>query len=173
MNDQIDVTGAQFTHVPRHLLDYLAEHKVDADVILPGVSMPTVPLAAAAIGVSETAILKSLVFSTPDCQLVLAIAAGPARIERRLLADAAGLAKLSLASPEVVLDATGYPAGGVAPIAHRTPLRVVLDEAAAALDVAYGGAGTEHSLLRIAPSDIIRLTGATVAAITTPREKAK
>jgi prolyl-tRNA editing enzyme YbaK/EbsC (Cys-tRNA(Pro) deacylase) len=130
--------------------------------------MPTVPLAAAAIGVSESSILKSLVFSAPDGQLVLAIAAGPARIDRRRLAATAGFPKLTLADPAVVLEATGFPAGGVAPIGHRTPLQVILDAGAAALHVAYGGAGTEHSLLRIAPADIIRLTGATVAQITLP-----
>ncbi len=107
-------------------------------------------------------------FAAPDGQLVLAIAAGPARIDRGLLADAAGLPKLKLADATVVQESTGFPAGGVAPIGHLTPLRVILDEGAAALDVAYGGAGTEHGLLRIAPVDIIRLTGAIVAQITAP-----
>jgi prolyl-tRNA editing enzyme YbaK/EbsC (Cys-tRNA(Pro) deacylase) len=167
VNDQRETSPERPDHVPGRLLDYIAAHKVDAEILLPGVPMPTVPLAAAAIGVSEAAILKSLVFSAPDGRLVLAIAAGQTRIDRRLLAAAAGLPKLSLAAPDVVLAATGFPAGGVAPIGHQNALAVILDEGAAALDVAYGGAGTEHGLLRIAPAEIIRLTGATVARITT------
>lgn len=154
--------------VPAHLLEFIAEQRVDTEVLLPGVPMPTVPLAAAAIGVPESEILKSLVFAAPDGILVLAIAAGPARIDRRKLGDAVGQSKLKLADPTVVLEATGFPAGGVAPIGHRTPLRVILDTSAAALDVAYGGAGTEHGLLRITPAEIMRVTGATVADLTTP-----
>jgi prolyl-tRNA editing enzyme YbaK/EbsC (Cys-tRNA(Pro) deacylase) len=168
MYDPRDMSHEPSSSVPTHLLDYIAAHEVEVDILLPGVPMPTVPLAAAAIGVSESAILKSLVFTAPDGRLVLAIAAGPSRIDRRLLAAAAGLAKLSLAAPEAVLEATGFPAGGVAPIGHRTALKVILDEDAATLDVAYGGAGIEHGLLRIAPAEIIRLTGATVARITAP-----
>ena len=171
MNDHSrsrDGCPEQIDPVPEHLLAYIAEQGIDAEVLVPGVPMPTVPLAADAIGVSESAILKSLVFTAPDGQLVLAIAAGTARIDRTRLAVAAALPKLKLADPAVVQEATGFPAGGVAPIGHRIPLRVVLDEGAAALDIAYGGAGTEHSLLRIAPAEIVRLTGATVARITVP-----
>lgn len=148
------------------LLAYIAAHQVDAEILTPGVPMPTVPTAAAAIGVPEDRILKSLVFATDDGRLVLGIAASPARIDRSRLARAAGLPRLRLADTGVVLAATGFPAGGVAPIAHATPLPVVIDRVAASLDVAYGGAGTEDALVRIAPADIIRLTGAVVADIT-------
>ncbi len=152
--------------IPQHLISYIETHHVDAEILMPGVPMPTVPLAAAAIGVAESRILKSLVFATTDGRLVLAIVAGPARVDRARLAAAAGLPSLRLADPAVVLAATGYPAGGVAPIAHLTPIPVIVDTEAAALDIAYGGAGIEEALLRIAPADIVRLTNATIAAIT-------
>jgi len=167
-SDSHDGAAGHIDAVPAHLLAYIAENSVDAEVLVPGVPMPTVLLAAAAIGVSEAAILKSLVFAAPDGQLVLAIAAGPARIDRRRLAEAVALPKLKLADPSVVQEATGFPAGGVAPIGHRTPLTVVLDEGAATLGIAYGGAGTEHGLMRIAPAEIVRMTGAMVAQITEP-----
>ncbi len=153
-------------NIPSRLIAYIAANDLDATILAPGIPMPTVPLAAAAIGVSESQILKSLVFTTATGELVLAIAAGPSRIDRGRLATAAGLSKLRLTDPAVVLAATGYPAGGVAPIAHATPIPVVIDAGAASLDVAYGGAGTEDALLRIVPADIQRLTGAVVADIT-------
>ncbi len=152
--------------IPPRLTAYIKMHDLDADIVSTGLPMPTVSLAAAAIRVPEMQILKSLVFTTKHGDLVLAIAAGPARIDRDRLAAAAGLTTLRLATPDEVLAATGYPAGGVAPIAHATTIPVVIDQVAASLDVAYGGAGTEDSLIRIAPADIVRLTGATVADIT-------
>jgi Cys-tRNA(Pro) deacylase len=127
--------------------------------------MPTVPLAAAAIGVTEDQIIKSLLFRDSRGELVLAIASGTARIDRSLLAFAAGLEKPRLADPATVLATTGFPAGGVAPVAHATPVRVVIDRRAAAMDVVYGGGGSEDVLLKIRPRDVIRLTSAEIADI--------
>jgi Cys-tRNA(Pro) deacylase len=127
--------------------------------------MPTVPLAAAAIGVDEDQIIKSLLFRDNGGEFVLAIASGRARIDRDLLATVTGLDRPRLADPPTVLAVTGFPAGGVAPVGHATLVRVVLDRRAAALDTVYGGGGAENVLLRMSPRDIIRLTSAEVADI--------
>jgi Cys-tRNA(Pro) deacylase len=145
---------------------YIQHTGLDAELIDPGAPMPTVPLAAAAIGVAEDQILKTLLFTDTSANLVLAIACGPARVDRALLAAVAGLDRLRLADPATVLAATGFPAGGVSPIAHLTPVPVVIDRRVLALDVAYGGGGAEHLLLRIRPTDLQRLTNATVADLT-------
>jgi prolyl-tRNA editing enzyme YbaK/EbsC (Cys-tRNA(Pro) deacylase) len=148
------------------LVAYLRKRDVDAELVTPGVPMPTVPLAAAAIGVAADQIIKSLLFRDGRGELVLAIASGTARIDRARLAAATGLDRPRLADPATVLAATGFPAGGVAPVAHATPVRVVIDRRAAALEVVYGGGGSEDALLRIRPRDIIRLTNAEVVDIT-------
>jgi Cys-tRNA(Pro) deacylase len=147
------------------LVAFLRERGVDAELLAPGVPMPTVPLAAAAIGVAEDQIIKSLLFRDTRGELVLAIASGTARIDRSLLAFATGLEKPRLADPATVLAATGFPAGGVAPVGHATPVRVVIDRRAAVMEVVYGGGGTEDVLLKIRPRDIIRLTSAEIADI--------
>jgi Cys-tRNA(Pro) deacylase len=152
--------------VGESLLAYLRERGVESALLAPGVPMPTVPLAAAAIGVNEEHIIKSLLFRDSRGDLVLAIASGTARIDRALLATATGLDRPRLADPATVLAATGYAAGGVAPVGHATPVRVVIDRRAADLEVVYGGGGTEDVLLRISPRDIIRLTGAEIVDIT-------
>ena len=64
------------------LVAYLRERGVDTELLTPGVPMPTVPLAAAAIGVTEDQIIKSLLFRDSRGDLVLAIASGTARIDR-------------------------------------------------------------------------------------------
>ncbi|NEQ18816.1 MAG: hypothetical protein F6K28_01855 [Microcoleus sp. SIO2G3] len=61
---------------------------------------------------------------------------------------------------------TGFPAGWVSPVGHATSIPVVIDRRAAELQTVYGGGGTEDVLLRIRPRDIIRLTNATIADIT-------
>jgi Cys-tRNA(Pro) deacylase len=152
--------------IGERLIAYLAAHNVDAELIEPGVPMPTVPLAAAAIGVAEDQIIKSLLFRDANGECVLAIASGTARIDRNLLAQTCGLVKPRLADPATVLSVTGFPAGGVSPVGHATPIRVVVGRRAAELPTVYGGGGTEDVLLRIDPRDIVRLTNATIANIT-------
>ncbi len=141
--------------------------KLDAEIVTPGVPMPTVPLAATAIGCGNDQIIKTVVFSTPDGRAVIAIANGTGRISRHRLAEAAGVEKLRLADPAFVLERTGYPAGGVSPVAIRDPdAMLIIDPAVLRQDVVFGGAGTEDDLLRLSTADLVRVTGGIEAAIT-------
>lgn len=154
------------TSIGERLIAFLRKQAIAAELIEPGVPMPTVPLAAAAIGVEEAQIIKSLLFRDVTGGCVLAIASGTARIDRQLLSNASGLVKLRLADPETVRAVTGFPAGGVSPVGHATAVPVVIDRRATELETVYGGGGTEDVLLQIRTSDIIRITNATIADIT-------
>ena len=143
----------------------LAAGVVAGELIYPGAPTPTVPAAAVALGVDEACILKSLLFVAPNGVAALAIITGVSRVERGKLAAAAGVEQLKLASPDVVLARTGYPAGGVAPICHATPLTVIVDQRVMDLSIAYAGGGRVDAMLRIRPDEIVRLTKAKVADI--------
>jgi Cys-tRNA(Pro) deacylase len=153
---------------PPHLLAFLEEHGVDHVVVAPGVPMPTVPAAAAAIGVGVEQILKTLLFHDRDGGFVVAIACGTGRVDRTRLAAVSGSTKLRVADAPDVLRVTGYPAGGVAPLGLPHHLPVIVDSAVMELPVAWGGAGREELLLRVVPADVVRLNNATVAEIVAP-----
>jgi Cys-tRNA(Pro) deacylase len=158
--------------IPEHLLRFLRTHGIDLDFMAPGVPMPTVPTAAAAIGVPEEHILKTLLFAGEDGAYVVAIANGTRRIDRKRLEAAASVRKPRPAYPADVLAVTGYPAGGVAPLALPASIPVIVDAATAALTIAYGGGGQERLLLRVKVSDVIRCNNALVADITEQPESA-
>ncbi len=151
---------------PSQLRAYLLENGIDATFVAPGVPMPTVSLAAQAIGEPEDSILKTLVFVDESGKFLVVIANGTRRIDRDRLARAAMIQKPRPAKPADVLAVTGYPAGGVAPFGFPAPIRVIVDSATAELNVAYGGGGQEHVLLRVRVSDVIRCNNAVVADIT-------
>jgi Cys-tRNA(Pro) deacylase len=153
---------------PPHLVAFLELHLNEYEFLAPGVPMPTVPLAATAIGVPAEQILKTLVFVGDDGRHVVAIASGTRRVNRALLAAACGISRPRAAGPEDVERVTGFPAGGVAPLGLPSHLPVVVDIAVATLPYAYGGGGQEHLLLRLRPADIIRLNDATIAPIVDP-----
>jgi Cys-tRNA(Pro) deacylase len=150
---------------PPQLLAFLAEHRIEAEFLAPGVPMPTVIAAAVAIGVSEDRILKTLLFRDELGRYVVAIANGTGRVSPTRLAEASGLGLPRAASPASVLAVTGYPAGGVAPIGLPGDLPVILDQGVAKLPMVFAGGGRENLLLRLDPADIIRLNRAIVARI--------
>ncbi|MBX5443826.1 aminoacyl-tRNA deacylase [Sphaerobacter sp.] len=148
---------------PDRLARYLAEHGVDAEILFPDQPTPTVPLAAEALGVPPDQIVKSLLFQGKDGDCVLAIVRGTARVSRARLAAVTGLRQPKLAPPQVVRDLTGYEPGGTPPVGHLTPVPVVVDRAVLDEAVVFGGGGSDRTMLRIRPHDIVRLTRAVVA----------
>jgi Cys-tRNA(Pro) deacylase len=145
------------------LRHFLARHGVDAEIIDPGRPAPTVESAAEALGVDAGQIIKSLLFEGDDGRVVLVIARGTQKVDRKKVADASGLRKPRLASAARVLNITGYEAGGTPPVGHRTPVPVLIDSAVLDEPVVYGGGGRVDLLLRIRSEDIRRLTRASVA----------
>ncbi len=154
------------TFTPDGLIDWLTSLGIATRLLKPGVPMPTVPLAAQAIGVDERQILKTLLFRDRSGVLVRVIASGPSRIDLDLLAQLGSLNRPKLARPEIVLEATGWPAGGVAPVGSRIPLPTYVDHNVLDWPRVFGGGGTEDTLIDLAPADIISLNQAEIASLT-------
>jgi prolyl-tRNA editing enzyme YbaK/EbsC (Cys-tRNA(Pro) deacylase) len=148
------------------LADFIRAQNLEAGLIAPGVPMPTVDAAAAALGVAPEQIFKSILFQAADGRCVLVIACGKGRVSLDRVTACTGLARLKLAKPDVVLAATGYPAGGTPPVGHRAAFPVIMDARVAAQEWGFAGGGRPELLVRIRSADIIRLAGATVADVT-------
>lgn len=148
---------------PADLARYIAAHDIAAELVPMSDETPTVAAAAAALRVAPAQIIKSLLFLVGE-QPILVIAAGDARLDRRALAARYGVGKkqIRLADAQTVQQVTGYPAGGVPPFGHLTSLPVFLDQAVMAQAIVYGGGGDDHTLLRIAPQELARVTGAEI-----------
>jgi prolyl-tRNA editing enzyme YbaK/EbsC (Cys-tRNA(Pro) deacylase) len=156
--------GAMFAS----LLDYIQKQGIGARLIASTSPTPTVPLAAAALGVPEEKIVKTVVFEGKKVagHVALVIISGEARVDRARVAAALNLPTLKLASPATVLRTTGFEVGGVPPVGHLTAVPAVVDRRVMEHDLVFGGGGDEDHMLEITPGDIVRLTGAIVADVT-------
>ncbi len=145
---------------PADLAACIRELGIAAEIVSMTVETPTVPAAAAALGVNAAQIIKSLLFIVRDAP-VLVIASGDAVVDRRVLADrhAVGKKQVRLADAATVLAVLGYPVGGVPPFGHRERVPVLLDKAIRSWDVVYGGGGDDRTLLRVTPDELARATG--------------
>lgn len=120
--------------------------------------------AAEALGVPPDRVYKTLV-AFVDEELVLAVVPVATELDLKRLAEASGGRRAELADPALAMRATGYVIGGISPLGSRRPLPVVLDAGANAHRTVFVSAGRRGLQLELAPSELVRLSGATVAHI--------
>ncbi len=120
--------------------------------------------AAAALGVDPQRLLKTLVVDV-DGRLVVAVVPVAGSLDLKALAAAVGGRRAALADQRAAERATGYIRGGISPLGHRTRLPVVVDAGALAHDTVLVSAGRRGLQVELAPADLVRLAGATTAAI--------
>ncbi len=119
--------------------------------------------AAAAVGCSVAQIAKSIVFRAAERPVVV-ITSGANRVDPAKAAAALGVT-LARADADWVRDVTGFAIGGVAPVGHRTPPLLLLDEDLLALDPIWAAAGSPSHVFRTSAAELRRITGALVAAV--------
>lgn len=137
---------------------FMAEHAPEIEVIELDTLTSTVPLAAAAHGVSHGQIAKTLSLRVGQKTFLL-VARGDVRLDNRKAKDTFG-GKVSMLSHEEALALTGHPVGGVCPFGLATPLPVYCDVSLRAFDEVVPAAGDVHAALRIAPERMAGITGA-------------
>jgi prolyl-tRNA editing enzyme YbaK/EbsC (Cys-tRNA(Pro) deacylase) len=118
--------------------------------------------AAAAIGVEVGQIVKSLVFLV-DGSPVMALVAGDNQLDERKLSTACGGGSVGRADADAVRAATGFPIGGVPPLAHDLP--VYVDGGLLRWAEVWAAAGTWTDVFPIAPDELVRVSGGTVADV--------
>tara|TARA_B100000508_G_scaffold139228_1_gene136786 strand:- start:1957 stop:2421 length:465 start_codon:yes stop_codon:yes gene_type:complete len=115
--------------------------------------------AADQLGCEVAHIAKSIVFSGEE-GAVIVITSGSNKVERkRKLKRILGF-KPGMASPEYVLENTGYAVGGVPPFGHTCPVTVLMDEDLMQYDLVWGAAGTPQTVFPIAPEKLREVSGA-------------
>jgi Cys-tRNA(Pro) deacylase len=151
--------------LPERLALCIADAGIDATIVGQGAAAATAETAARILGVPLSAIVKTMVL-TDGSRFVAAILPGDRRLDRKRVAAALDIKSLRFASAAEVLEQTGYPAGGVAPLGFARPTAVVVDDTLSGW--AIGGGGREDLLIRIAVDDIVRVNSARRAAICQP-----
>ena len=97
---------------------------------------------------------------------------GPTRVDRRKLAAflQVGRKRVKFANAEQALAITGYVVGSMPPFGHRQKLRTLVDPTVAQPDLIFGGGGNIDAMMRLTPTEFLRVTGAEVLEVS-EREK--
>ncbi|MGI8872682.1 MAG: YbaK/EbsC family protein [Candidatus Limnocylindria bacterium] len=120
--------------------------------------------AARAVGCDVGQIVKSLVF-VADGTPVVALVSGADRLDTARLASVLGARDVRRATGDEVRAATGFAIGGVPPLGHDWPLRVVIDRRLLQHAQVWAAAGLPDAVFKVDPRALTRAIGATEAEI--------
>ena len=125
--------------------------------------------AAEQLGVGVGQIAKSVIFRRKgqdgaDDSAVLVVTSGDRRVDTARVAAITG--ELARADADFVRQRTGFAIGGVAPLAHAGPVQTLVDRELFRFDEIWAAAGHPHAVFRLAPQQLVVLTGAPVADVT-------
>jgi prolyl-tRNA editing enzyme YbaK/EbsC (Cys-tRNA(Pro) deacylase) len=125
----------------------------------------TARAAAEAIGCDVAQIANSLVFrGAATGAPLLVVTSGANRVDTARVAALVG-EPVGKADAEFVRAATGFVIGGVAPVGHVAPVRTLIDRDLFRHAEIWAAAGHPHTVFRLTPDALVRLTGGTVAEV--------
>jgi Cys-tRNA(Pro)/Cys-tRNA(Cys) deacylase len=120
--------------------------------------------AAEALGVSPSQVLKTLMVRV-DGKPACVVLASDREVAMKKLAAALGGKSAEMMKPADAERLTGYRVGGVSPFGQKKPAPTVLDADAVALPEVFVNGGQRGLQVRLAPAEIVRVLGASVAAV--------
>jgi prolyl-tRNA editing enzyme YbaK/EbsC (Cys-tRNA(Pro) deacylase) len=153
----------------RRVIDAAARKGVTLDVTVFPASTHTAEEAAATVGAELGQIVKSLVFvavaedGAPDP--ILCLVSGANRVDLARLAAVTGKPDVRRATAREATELTGFAIGGIPPIGHARPVRVIMDPDLGRFPVVWAAAGTGSAVFPVPPATLRILANATVAPI--------
>ena len=126
-------------------------------IIVPEASSATVEAAAAALGCEPGMIAKTLSFLQGD-QPILILVEGMARIDNKKYKNTFHC-KAKMIPADQVEELIGHAVGGVCPFGINEGVKVYLDESLRQHETVYPAAGSDHSAVRLAISELEACSG--------------
>lgn len=107
---------------------------------------------AAALGVEEHCVIKTIVLEDELKQPLICLMHGDRQVSTKNLARALGRKSLQPCDPQVAHRHTGYQVGGTSPFGTRKPLKICAERSIFELDLIYINGGSRGFLVAIHPS---------------------
>jgi prolyl-tRNA editing enzyme YbaK/EbsC (Cys-tRNA(Pro) deacylase) len=90
---------------------------------------------------------------------ICTVITGGSKVDKKVLQDGVNPKRWRLATPEEVLEVTGFPVGGVPPVCLGSVVKIYVDPRVLTREYVIGGGGTANSLLKLNP-ELIKENGA-------------
>ncbi len=124
--------------------------------------------AAEALSVQPSRVFKTLLVELAGGGLAVGLVPVTGQLDLKAIAKALGAKKATMADVAAAERATGYVAGGISPLGQKQRLPFAIDESALTFETIFVSAGRRGLEIELAPTDLLRLTGAVAAPIGRP-----
>ena len=152
-------------HSAKIVQEALQRHGLTCEVVQMQKTTRSAEDAARAVGCEVAQIAKSLVFKgTQSHRPVLVITSGANRVNENTIGQKLA-ESIKMANPEFVRETTGFAIGGVAPVGHRQPLKIFIDEDLVIYEEIWAAAGTPHAVFKLTPGELIKITNGDVISV--------
>jgi Cys-tRNA(Pro) deacylase len=126
------------------------------------------PRAAAELGVSLHAVVKTLVMETDERKPLLVLMHGDLEVSTKRLARALGVKRVAPCDPAAAQKHTGYMVGGISPLGTRVRMPVYAERSVLDLDRIYLNGGKRGFLVALSPTDLARIIPLTPVCVALP-----
>lgn len=145
------------------LKKYIEENKIEAKQLFFAESCHTVTEAANALGVSEDEIVKNICLIGEKDQLILVVVKGEDRVSTTRVGKALGIETPRVASPDEILNKTGYLCGGVPSFGFKATY--IIDPRVMEKEVIYTGGGSENAMAKMTTKELQKANNGTVVRV--------
>ena len=144
----------------------MQELSIAGPITVLGETARTAQDAASALGIEVGQIASSLIFQTPEEEVLLIITSGRHRVDTEMVARALGYGELGRVDAAFIKEFSGFSIGGVSPIGWiNTPDIILIDEALGEYEVVWAAAGHPHGVFPTSFAELQRATGATSSKV--------
>ena len=116
---------------------------------------------SAALGVPESAVIKTLVMEDDAKKPLVVLMHGDQQVSTKELARVLGRKRIGPCTPDTAHQHTGYLVGGTSPFGMRKALPVYVEQTILELPRIYLNGGKRGFLVCIAPTELVRVLKAT------------
>jgi Ala-tRNA(Pro) deacylase len=152
--------GEKFMTPEEKIIHILSENKIVYEIV-EHEPVYTNPTMAAALNVTESETVKSLVLLTKEKKMVVLVLPGDKIVDWKKAAAGIGTKKVSFAKPEEVLEKVGCEVGCVPPFGQLTDLPIFMDPDLTKKEFVYFNPGVHHKSFKIKTWDLKKLCSPT------------
>lgn len=142
---------------------FMSRNGLEAEHLVFEKSCHSVEEAAAAANAAPEDFVKSICMIDDQERLIVAIVKGEDRASTSRVAKVLNIESLRTATPQEILEKTGYVCGGVPSFGYDALF--LIDPKVMEKGTVYTGGGSENSLVRISPAEMRRINGGSIVRI--------
>jgi len=142
---------------------YIKEHAIQAEHLSFDQSCHSVAEAARVANASPEDIVKSICLVDAGGNIVVVILKGADRVSTSHVAETLSIKPPRLATPQEILEKTGYPCGGTPSFGYQATF--LIDPKVMEKEMVFTGGGSENSLVKVAPQELVRANAGSIVRI--------